>query len=111
MPTRTYLALLGTALLCAWGILFYQLSKFWFEAEEYRYGWAAPASDGVHALSAAQDSSTGLSTKVRRGTNYCRCVRLSDGSNSGHSGGESRLADRSLVVCLLGYRIHLRRAL
>jgi len=42
MPTWTYLALLGTALLCAWGILFCQLSKFWFEAEDYRYGWAAP---------------------------------------------------------------------
>jgi len=37
-----YLALLGTALLYAWGSLFYRLSKFWFVDEDYQYGWAAP---------------------------------------------------------------------
>jgi exosortase len=42
IPKWTYLALLGTALLYAWGSLFYQLSKVWFVAEDYQYGWAAP---------------------------------------------------------------------
>jgi exosortase len=42
IPEWVYLALLGTAVLYAWGSLFYQLSKFWFVAEDYQYGWAAP---------------------------------------------------------------------
>jgi exosortase len=42
IPRWVYLALLGTALLYAWGSLFYRLSKFWFVAEDYQYGWAAP---------------------------------------------------------------------
>jgi exosortase len=41
-PRWVYLALLGTALLYAWGSLFYQLSKVWLVAEDYQYGWAAP---------------------------------------------------------------------
>ena len=42
IPRWVYLALLGTALLYAWGSLFYCLSKFWFVDEDYQYGWAAP---------------------------------------------------------------------
>jgi Transmembrane exosortase (Exosortase_EpsH) len=42
IPRWVYLALLGTALLYAWGSLFYRLSKFWWVAEDYQYGWAAP---------------------------------------------------------------------
>src|SRR6202048_5627114 len=42
IPRWAYLALLGTALLYAWGSLFYQLSKFWLVVEDYQYGWAAP---------------------------------------------------------------------
>ena len=42
IPGWAYLALLGTALLYAWGSLFYRLSKFWFVDEDYQYGWTAP---------------------------------------------------------------------
>jgi exosortase len=42
IPRWAYLALLGTALLYAWGSLFYRLSEFWSVAEDYQYGWAAP---------------------------------------------------------------------
>jgi exosortase len=42
IPGWVYLALLGTALLYAWGSLFYCLSKSWFVVEDYQYGWAAP---------------------------------------------------------------------
>jgi exosortase len=42
IPRWAYPALLGTALLYAWGSLFYRLSMFWSVDEEYQYGWAAP---------------------------------------------------------------------
>jgi exosortase len=42
IPGWAHLALLGTAVLYAWGTLFYQLSKVWSVDEDYQYGWAAP---------------------------------------------------------------------